>query len=366
MTELHPRVTAYNRLDGPGSSLDLREFQEAFWRVPPPDIPDGDDDFARWSRGLPRTVGMTIDTGSVVEAHSFTEGRVALASYDFGYDYDFPAGHVPFHRDYWLLKVLDLFGLSGVKFELHNRVPGIKSSGLGGSATAATAVCILANALSGAGFAPEQLVAMASLLEQDLGISITGTQEQSNVLFGGVTDYIWFPWGVPGGRGAYGTSIRRTLMEERDYPELAARLRIFHTGDERASADVNSVWRRKLAEPAGFEIHRRKLEIAFDYREGLRLRDWQRVAFAMADYRKARTELSADYMTSRSWDIQAQCDAVGAQSFPLGAGGGGAVMVFGPRPERLEELDHLLGKVYRRIDVRLLSRGHVIENVTAR
>ena len=27
-----PSVVAYNRIDGPGSSLDIREFQQALWR----------------------------------------------------------------------------------------------------------------------------------------------------------------------------------------------------------------------------------------------------------------------------------------------------------------------------------------------
>ncbi len=35
-----PKVIAYNRIDGPGSSLDLSEFQQAFWKLP--DIHDGE------------------------------------------------------------------------------------------------------------------------------------------------------------------------------------------------------------------------------------------------------------------------------------------------------------------------------------
>ncbi len=29
-----PSVVAFNRIDGPGSSLDLREFQQTFWTLP--------------------------------------------------------------------------------------------------------------------------------------------------------------------------------------------------------------------------------------------------------------------------------------------------------------------------------------------
>jgi hypothetical protein len=71
-------------------------------------------------------------------------------------------------------------------------------------------------------------------------------------------------------------------------------------------------------------------------------------------------------MTSRSWDIQAQCDAHDAESFPLGAGGGGAVMVFNPFPDRLRELDDLLAKVFRRIDITLKPQGHMLENANWR
>ena len=63
-----PSVVAYNRIDGPGSSLDLREFQQAFWSLPP--IPEDIqvDPAMEWTRRLPRTTGITIDTGTKIEA----------------------------------------------------------------------------------------------------------------------------------------------------------------------------------------------------------------------------------------------------------------------------------------------------------
>lgn len=360
-----PRVTAYNRIDGPGSSLDLREFQEALWQVPEGPPPEGEDDFAFWSKGLPRTVGMTIDIGCAVETHPFESGQVQVVSRDYGVQQTMQASHIPYRKELWLLKVLDIFGLSGVRLELHNLVPGIKSAGLGGSATATTATCLLANELAKAQFSPEQIVALASLVEQDMGVSITGTQEQSNVVYGGVTDYVWFPWGIPGSRGAYGTSIRRTLLKEAEYPELAARIRLYHSGRERASTDVNAVWRDRLSDDEGYELHLRKLGIAHEFREGLRTKDWLRVSEAIREYARVRVQLCADYMTSECWDIQGQCEKYGAESFPLGAGGGGAVLVFSPSPEHLVALDEVLAPVYRRINFNLRSRGHEFENLPA-
>jgi galactokinase/mevalonate kinase-like predicted kinase len=360
---LVPRIKAYNRIDGPGSSLDLREFQEAFWRLPEGEAPYDDDAFAAWSRGLPRTVGITIDVGCVVEAHPAAPGQIEVVSRDYGVEWSLPAANVPYRKEYWLLRILDAFGLSGVRFELHNLVPGTKSSGLGGSATATTATCLLANELAGASFTGEQIVGLASLVEQDLGVSITGTQEQSNVVYGGVTDYVWFPWGVPGAGGGYGTSVRRVLMEETDYPELAKRLRVYHSGKERASTDVNSVWRDRLSQPDGYRLHSRKLDLSHRFREGIRKRDWDQVASSIKEYAQVRVALCAEYMTGECWDIQGQCEKHGAQSFPLGAGGGGAVFIFCPSPEQILALDAALSPVYRRIGVNLRARGHEFENV---
>jgi Predicted kinase related to galactokinase and mevalonate kinase len=361
-----PTIRAYNRIDGPGSSLDLREFQEALWRLPDMPIPDDEEEFAYWSRDLPRTVGITIDVGCRVEARPFARGQIGIVSDDYGYHEEAAVGNVPFRKEQWLLKVLDLFKLSGVQMILHNLVPGIKSSGLGGSATATTAVCLLANELAGAPFSGEQIVAIASLIEQDMGISITGTQEQSNVVYGGVTDYVWFPWGIPNAEGAYGTSLRRTLLQENHYPELAARMHIYHSGRERASTDVNTIWRERLSDNEGFSLHLKQVATAYEFREGLRLRDWPRTCRAVKEYRSVRVKLCPDYMTSECWDIQGQCENYGAESFPLGAGGGGAVLIVSPSPERLSELGQVLSTVYRRINFKLRPHGHEITNLPGR
>jgi D-glycero-alpha-D-manno-heptose-7-phosphate kinase len=205
---------------------------------------------------------------------------------------------------------------------------------------------------------------MASLVEQDMSVSITGTQEQSNVIFGGVCDYVWFPWGVPSQKGSFGSSIRFELIESTQYSELTSRLRLYHTGQERASTDVNSVWRDRLSDDEGYDLHRKKLDVAYNFREGLRLMDWERVAFSFRNYRSIRTQLCSDYMTSECWDIQGQCESFGAEMFPLGAGGGGAVVVVSPEPKALIALDEVLRLVYRPIDFSLRQKGHETENLS--
>lgn len=356
-----PTIKAYNRIDGPGSSLDLREFQQAFWTLP--NRPDPGDKAGNWTQSLPRTVAMTIDVGTRVIAEPLQSGQIGIVSHEYNYEEQLPAGTVPFKSKYWLLKIIDLFNLSGVQFTVQNLISGTHSSGLGGSATAATAVCLLANRLAGFPYEGDQIVAMASIIEQDMGVSITGTQEQANVVYGGVTDYVWFPWGIPYGSGMYGSSLRYKLLAEEQFGELAGRIRIYHSGVERASTDVNKVWRDRLEDKEGFLLHKSQLETAFTFREGIRLQNWTTALSSVKKYREVRTELCAAYMVEECHDIQRRCEKYGVESFPLGAGGGGAVLLFSDGPEKFDSLDEELGGAnYRNIKFSLKSKGHEFDD----
>lgn len=358
-----PSVIAYNRIDGPGSSLDLREFQQALWHLPhmPKDIRA--DPAMRWTRKLPRTIGITIDTGTRIKACPFNPDLIGLRSVEYGTETIAKPGEVSPTKENWLLKILEVFGLSGVMFVLQNLRAGTQSAGLGGSATAITGVCILANELAGRPLSETQLVSMASRMEQDFGISITGTQEQSNVVFGGVTDYIWFPWGIPGRpETSYGESLRFELIPPEDYRQLEQRMAIFHSGRIRPSIDVNSVWRSALSTLEGYKLHMKKPEIAYQFREGLRLRKWDQVLESIRRYRKIRTALCPDYMNGAR-EILGRAEAKKCTAFPLGAGGGGGILVFSVEPEFLQALREDLRNIYREIPFRIKAGGHELINL---
>lgn len=356
-----PHVIAYNRIDGPGSSLDLCEFQQAFWKIP--DIPENDDPARKWTQKIPRTVGITIDTGTRIEAHPFNPELIGVKSVEYKTEVSARPGEVVPVKENWLLKILEIFNLSGVKFVLKNLREGIQSSGLGGSSTATTGVCILANELAGRPFTDIQLISLASRIEQGYGISITGTQEQSNVIFGGVTDYVWFPWGIPGSSGTcYGESLRFQLIPPEDYPLLEERTAIFHTGKPRLSSEVNLAWRNALLTPAGYSLLSKKMKIAYRFREGLRLQKWSHVLESIDKYRKIRTKLCEGYMEG-SRDLLEHAQNCNCTAFPLGAGGGGGVLLFSPKPESLEKLQEDLKGIYREIPFKILSKGHEINNI---
>lgn len=357
-----PSVIAYNRIDGPGSSLDLREFQQAFWSLPEKiSSPSGPN--VEWTRTLPRTVGITIDTGTRIQAMPLQAGLIGIRSIEYGTEIIAKPGEIVPVKENWLVKILDIFRLSGVMFVLQNLHAGIQSAGLGGSATATTGACILANELAGKPLSSVQLVSLASRLEQDFGVSITGTQEQSNVVFGGVMDYVWFPWGIPGSpESGYGSSLRSELVEPAEYAELESRFGIFHSGRTRPSTDVNAVWRRALENPEGYQLHSQKLELAYLFREGLRLRNWVQVFESIEAYRRVRTQLSPAYMDGCN-EILGRAEALGCTAFPLGAGGGGGVLVFAPDPSALQSLKEDLRQVYREIAFQIRPKGHDLINL---
>lgn len=356
-----PKVVAYNRIDGPGSSLDLCEFQQAFWRLP--QIKHDDDPRREWTRELPRTVGITIDTGTKIEAHPYDPDLIGVKSVEYKTEVSAKPGSVIPVKENWLLKIIEIFDIKGVMFVLNNLREGIQSSGLGGSSTATIGVCILANELAGRPFSKVQLISMASRIEQGFGVSITGTQEQSNVIFGGVTDYVWFPWGKPGAPGTgYGESLRYELVQPEDYPILEERTAIFHSGHPRLSSEVNLTWRNALLTESGYKLHSEKMKVAYMFREGLRLQNWGRVFESIEEYRRIRTKLCDSYMES-SRDILEYAKSCKCTAFPLGAGGGGGVLLFSEDPESLENLKDELTGVYNEIPFKIRSKGHTIENI---
>jgi galactokinase/mevalonate kinase-like predicted kinase len=356
-----PKVVAYNRIDGPGSSLDLSEFQQAFWKLP--DKPDKEDPTIKWTINLPRTVGITIDTGTKIEAHPFDPDSIGVKSVEYKTEVISSPGEVIPVRENWLLKIIEIFDLKGVMFVLKNLREGIQSSGLGGSSTATIGVCILANELAGRPFSKIQLISLASRIEQGFGVSITGTQEQSNVIFGGVTDYVWFPWGKPGYPGTgYGESLRFELITPEDYGRLEERTAIFHSGHPRLSSEVNLTWRNALLTEVGYKLHSKKMKVAYEFREGLRLQKWDHVFESIEKYRKIRTKLCEGYMES-SMDLLEHAKTCNSTVFPLGAGGGGGVLLFSPNPESLEKLREDLKDIYSEIPFKIRSKGHEIKNL---
>ncbi len=360
-TEKLPRIKVFNRIDGPGSSLDLRLFQQSFWRlvIPPEQSPA--DLSMEWSNGLPRTIGISISVGTEITAVPIEPGKLGVESIDFGFSYIYDRDAIPPTRENWLLRIMGTFNLDGVKFVIKNEHPELKSAGLGGSAAVTVGVCLLANKLTGNRFTPGQIIGMASVIEHDLGVSITGTQEQSAAVYGGIRDYVWFPWGIPGKDNFYGTSVRQELLKPEDYGEVRSRMDIYFT-QERYSADTNAKWHEELRKVSGFKLHKKKCVLAYQFREALRHKHWHGIVETINAYRNIRVQLCASYMVESHKKLQAMAERHNCTTFPLGAGGG-SVLVFSANPESLAKMRSEAMEEFNYVDYTIMEGGHVFENV---
>ena len=356
-----PKLTVYNRIDGPGSSLDLPTFQRSFWQLRDiPEKPHTDPD-ASWSIGLPRTIGISISVGTDIEAVPIEKGKLGVESLDFGFSYVYNRDAIPPTKENWLLRIMDVFNLDGVKFIIRNKFPELKSAGLGGSAAVTVGVALLANKLTGNKFTNNQIIGMAAVMENNLGVSITGTQEQSCAVYGGVRDYVWFPWGIPGKGNFYGTSIQQSLLSREDYPEVRKRMDIYFTS-ERYSSDVNAKWYEELKRVNGFKLHKQKCQLAYEFRQALKNKDWGSLGKPIDTYRKIRTQLASNYISDMHKEFIVLAEQNNCICFPLGAGGG-SILAYSADPENLKKLRAALPETFRYIDYDIMDKGHETKNM---
>lgn len=361
-----PQITVFNRIDGPGSSLDLRLFQESFWKFIPIPKNLADDPSRAWSASLPRTIGMSVNIGTDIIASPAEEGKLSVESLDFGFSFTFDKDNIPPKKEYWLLKLLQTFDLDGVKITIKNKFPELKSAGLGGSAALTTGVCLLANKLKGTIFSMQQIISMASLVEEDFGVSITGTQEQSCAVYGGIRDYIWFPFGfssspASGQQNAYGTSLQQELLNPSEYPELREHMDVYFTA-ERHSSDVNAKWIEALKTTNGYLLHKQKCHLAYEFREAIRTKNWKALSKPIEEYRKIRTQLCSYYMSDAHNELNQVVNKHNAVCFPMG-GGGGSVLVYAENPQTLKELRPFLCQKFRYLDFEFIPYGHSFQNL---
>jgi D-glycero-alpha-D-manno-heptose-7-phosphate kinase len=112
----------------------------------------------------------------------------------------------------------------------------------------------------------------------------------------------------------------------------------------------------------GYRLHSKKLDIAYRFREALRVRNWSELVAVTDEYREIRTQLCANYMDGAE-EINMFAKAKGCAVFPLGAGGGGAVLIVASEPDALKALQADLETGYRAVPFRVMEKGHRLENL---
>ena len=104
------------------------------------------------------------------------------------------------------------------------------------------------------------------------------------------------------------------------------------------------------------------MNVAYRFREGLRLKKWGHVLESIEEYRKIRENLCTGYMDG-SIDLWQRAKSCNCSVFPLGAGGGGAVFLFSPDKESMDNLRDDLKDIYHEVPSKIRSKGHEIKNI---
>jgi hypothetical protein len=343
-----PTVELYPRSDGPGSSLDLPQFQAMGTRIWLGEVAL-DDEAWKWSNGSLRTLGACIDCDPVRfrAVPSSRENEVEYFAPDF---HDKPITTteiVPGLPELFVNNILVQFGLFGVRIEADPMPAVYRGTGLGGSNLAHAAALILVSALSGADLSLPQLYVWGTFLENNFGVrritpysvaygvSLTGGQEMLTAFQGGLADNVHLPF-------LYGPHavLSRELVAPEQYDELSRHLALVNLGNRRAdgatSRSVNTDWIAAWAIPEQATKHLRKAVLAYEGAEALRLLDFHVYADVIRTYREIRTELCTGY-TAGLGEMKQLCDQFGCQYFPVGAGGG-TCLVCAPQASFLTDL----------------------------
>ena len=271
--------------------------------------------------------------------------HVQLKPYEFGWvrvadrfkEERFPADEVPFDAHFGLVfAILSHFGVHGVSVELSYESP--PKSGLGGSGTlAVTAIAALDEACALLGkqrMSRERIVELAHNIEDGLRYSYTGMQDQCASAYGGVNRWTW-TYNSNSERAPF---IREEVLGAEDYPELESRLIIAYLGRSHISSEVNERQVKSFLDGSSRKIWFRINEIAIEFAEALKERDWARAASLISEENRLRYGMVPERLTPMSIRLMEAAQALGAGFAAAGAGGGGCVWALCPDPSDVDRI----------------------------
>jgi len=125
---------------------------------------------------------------------------------------------------------------------------------------------------------------------------------------------------------------------------------------------VNKVWRDALRNIEGIRMQRKFMDLAYEYREAIRNKNWEGIEKPIEEYRVIREKLCEHYMSPGAHEINEVCKNHGAVCFPLG-GGGGSVMVYSNNPEILLKIRKILEGKFKLINYNISDEGHKFVNM---
>lgn len=278
-----------------------------------------------YSKITPVTVNMALTSRVTVTLLPYEDERVKVTSEGFESE-ECLLDSAPFDSPLGLLFAVAVhFQFHGVHMVVKTDAP--PSSGLGGSgATTVATVHALSKAAANLGgklLSRKATALLAYAIEDALGISPTGLQDQLAATFGGVNKWSWIY--RPSGK----QYERETLVRRKDCAGLQNHILVAYTGESHSSRVINNEWLQGFIEGSTrrewMEIH----DTTQKFADALKRFDWKQAAQALDREMEIRCMLTPQVLTA---DAKKLVNAARTQNCGVrvaGAGGGGCVWAIG-------------------------------------
>lgn len=273
----------------------------------------------------PTTVNIALELRTRVRLTSCEEGRLIVSSTGFPTK-EYPSFTSPFDSRLGLVSaIVSCFGLHGLHVQIESTSP--PRSGLGGSGAVAVALIGALNEL-GADLGLRQLSQMeiavlAHRIEDGLGVSLTGLQDQVAALYGGVNQWIW----------KYSSLSepfqRRPLVPQEQVGELEKHLLIAYTGAAHESSQLNQMWINDFLAGTNRDIWYRIHSITNEFASAISATDWDMAAQLLGQESDLRAAITPEMIPSRASDLMDDVKELSCGARFAGAGGGGCVWAIG-------------------------------------
>jgi D-glycero-alpha-D-manno-heptose-7-phosphate kinase len=312
----------------------------------------------------PVTVNIALELRTKVELLPFENGYTKISSPGFP-SREFRLADAPLDSSVGLVAaILYHFHVDGVHVQVKSESP--PRSGLGGSGV--LAVCVIAaltEALADLGhprLSRIQQVCLAQNIEEGLGTSRSGLQDQAAAMFGGVNQWVWDY------RRLHQPFERIQLIRARQYGQLAKHILVAYTGTTHGPSGLTQEWLDDFTSGRIRRSEWRQIrEATVCFANALRAGEWGVAANYLREECQTRVQLWTSVLDAAGRQLVQAATNLDCGARFCGGGGGGCIWAIGEE-QRIVDLRREWGMMLadtsggRLLDAKVASRGVVIRS----
>lgn len=274
----------------------------------------------------PSMVNIALDLRTVVSLSSFDENKVCIHSHGFSpevSDYD----NLPLDSDLgFIFAIASYFNVSGLKIDISTVIP--PRSGLGGSGVVAiTVIAAISKCLSILKNTPllsgNQIALLANSIEDGMGFSLAGLQDQLAGIYGGVNKWTWIY-----SRFSHPYD-REVLLHPEDYAELGKKIVIAYSGEIHKSSNWTSLWVKYFLRGVNRKAVKGIKQSTENLAQSLMEKNWTLASSALNQEASIIEDIMPNVFTSTTYELMKAARQTNCGSRFTGAGGGGGFWAIG-------------------------------------